>query len=448
MHHFDSTHEYNPITAILLAACHGVDNFFRAIAHLNLRCCCRILPQFVTNSNLKAGNGAPRRLPMHRLVSATFVDHRAAIRERPEDNIMPATKHQRSTAKRFVDDDERWQAVLRRDRRADGEFVLSVKTTGIYCRPSCPARRPRRENVRFYDTAADAQKAGFRPCKRCRPNAKSFNDEHAAAVSKACQLIHDSIQPPDMATLADAVGMSASHFRRVFKSATGVTPKAYAVAHRSKRTRQQLTKNGTVTEAIQRAGFKSNGRFYASSSAVLGMTPKRFQQGGNGAVIRFAIGQCSLGDILVAATDVGIALIALGDDPQTLLRELQDRFPNAELIAGDKKFEKLVATVVGFIERPSSGLDLPLDIQGTAFQQRVWQLLRKIPCGKTATYSQIAKRLGKPESVRAVASAIAANPIAVAIPCHRVIRTDGSLSGYRWGVERKAALQERERSGE
>jgi AraC family transcriptional regulator of adaptative response/methylated-DNA-[protein]-cysteine methyltransferase len=352
----------------------------------------------------------------------------------------------RSMANNFANNRQRWQAVLHRDPRADGVFVFSVKTTGVYCRPSCPARRARRENVRFFSTAADAQRAGFRPCKRCRPDSALNVHPHVTAVSKACRLIDKASEHVDVATLANAVGMSPSHFHRVFKSATGVTPKAYAFAQRSRRARQMLTENRSVTSAIQRAGFNSNGRFYESASAMLGMTPKRFQRGGQGSVLRFAIGQCSLGAILVAASGVGIASVALGDDPHLLVRELQDRFPKAKLVGGDKKFEKLVATVIGFVEHPSKGLDLPLDIRGTAFQQRVWQLLRTIPCGETTTYAQIAKRLGEPSSVRAVAGAIAANPIAVAIPCHRVIRTDGSLSGYRWGVERKAALQELERT--
>lgn len=359
---------------------------------------------------------------------------------------MTATSAKCSKANDFDKDRQRWHAVLRRDARADGEFVFSVKTTGVYCRPSCPARRPRRENVRFHATASDAKKAGFRPCKRCRPDLAAAANPHAAAIAEACRLIQESSEPLHVTTLANAAGMSPSHFHRVFKSATGVTPKVYALADRAERARRELAKSGTVTDAIQRAGFKSNGRFYASSSAMLGMKPKRFQHGGKGTVIRFAVGRCSLGAILVAVSDVGIASIALGDDPQVLMRDLQDRFSNAELVGSDKKFEKLVATVVRFVERPSTGLNLPLDIQGTAFQQRVWQALRRIPSGETTTYAQIAKRLGIPESVRAVAGAIAANPIAVAIPCHRVIRTDGSLSGYRWGVKRKAALQERERT--
>jgi AraC family transcriptional regulator of adaptative response/methylated-DNA-[protein]-cysteine methyltransferase len=239
--------------------------------------------------------------------------------------------------------------------------------------------------------------------------------------------------------------MSRFYFHRVFRAVTGVTPKAYADAHRGQRVRDELTRSATVTEAIYGAGFNSNGRFYAASADILGMTPTSFRAGGSGASIRFAVGECSLGSILVAASQVGICAIALGDDPDALVRDLQDHFPRAELIGGDAAFEQLVAKVVAFVERPAIGLDLPLDVRGTAFQQRVWQQLSEIPCGTTRTYSEIAKDVGDPNSTRAVAGACAANAIAVAIPCHRVVRTDGSLSGYRWGVDRKAKLLKIER---
>jgi AraC family transcriptional regulator of adaptative response/methylated-DNA-[protein]-cysteine methyltransferase len=238
--------------------------------------------------------------------------------------------------------------------------------------------------------------------------------------------------------------MSRYHFHRVFKTITGVTPKAYAAAHRAQRVRDELSRAATVTDAIYGAGFNSNGRFYATSSEVLGMTPTDFRSGGNGVSIRFAVGTCSLGSILVAATAKGVCAILLGDDPEALVRELQDRFPTAELLGGDTDFEQLVAQVVGFVEAPALGLDLPLDMQGTVFQQRVWQALRAIPSGATASYTDIAERIGAPQAVRAVAQACAANAIAVAIPCHRVVRRDGTLSGYRWGVERKRALLDRE----
>jgi AraC family transcriptional regulator of adaptative response/methylated-DNA-[protein]-cysteine methyltransferase len=342
-------------------------------------------------------------------------------------------------------DEDRWQAVARRDPSADGSFVYAVRTTGVYCRPSCAARLARRKNVEFHPAPADAERAGFRACKRCNPNAAAPDSEHAYAVAQACRLIVESHQTPDLESLAAAVEMSPSHFHRVFKAQTGVTPKAYATAHRSKRVREALSRSKSVTSAIFDAGFSSNGRFYSNSKNVLGMTPTNFRSGGAGARIRFAVGECSLGSILVAASDHGICSIALGDEPDVLVKELQDRFPNADLVGGDREFEQLVAEVIAFVERPAMGLRLPLEVQGTAFQQRVWQKLCEIPYGITRSYSQIAKELGQPSSTRAVAQACAANPIAVAIPCHRVVRTDGSLSGYRWGIERKAKLLKSER---
>jgi AraC family transcriptional regulator of adaptative response/methylated-DNA-[protein]-cysteine methyltransferase len=355
-----------------------------------------------------------------------------------------ATRNESASRPRFSDDEDRWAAVQRRDRGADGSFYYSVRTTGVYCRPSCPARLARRENVRFHRSCEEAERAGFRPCKRCRPDEAGLAGRRAAAVAKACRLIETTEELLNLDALAESAGMSRFHFHRVFKSVTGVTPKAYAVAHRAQRVREELPRSRSVTEAIYGAGFNSSGRFYSSSSQVLGMTPTRFRAGGRGASIRFAVGECSLGSILVAATDKGVCAILLGDEPEALVDDLQDRFPAAKLFGGDRDFEQWVAKVVGFVEAPSLGLDLPLDVRGTAFQQRVWQALRKIPPGSTATYSEIAKRIGAPKSVRAVAQACASNAIAVAIPCHRVVRTDGSLSGYRWGVQRKRALLDRE----
>jgi len=341
--------------------------------------------------------------------------------------------------------DPRWQAVIARDRAFDGEFVYSVRSTGVYCRPSCPARHAKPGNVAFHAGPAEAEAAGFRACKRCTPNEASLVEQHAAMMEKACRTIETADEPPALKALAASVGMSPFYFHRVFKAVTGLTPKAYAAAHRSRRAREQLL-NGkaSVTEAIYDAGFNSSGRFYATSNAVLGMTPTAFRAGGVDTDIRFAIAECSLGAILVAASDKGICAISLGDDAELLARELQDRFPNANLIGGDAEFEALVARVVGFVEAPQFGLDLPLDVRGTAFQQRVWQALRDIPAGETASYAEIAERIGSPKAVRAVAGACAANAIAVAIPCHRVIKNDGALSGYRWGVERKRALLAKE----
>jgi AraC family transcriptional regulator of adaptative response/methylated-DNA-[protein]-cysteine methyltransferase len=342
-------------------------------------------------------------------------------------------------------DDARWDAVVSKDKRADGQFYFSVRTTGVYCRPSCPARRARRENVAFHLSCEAAEAAGFRSCKRCRPREASQSERDAALIARACSLIEKSDEPLRLASLAAACGLSPFHFHRLFKARTGLTPKAYADAHRADRVRNALPTSKTITDAIYDAGFNSNGRFYASSTQVLGMTPGRYRAGGERVQIRFAIGECSLGSILVAATDKGVCAILMGNDPDALVRQLQDRFAKAELIGGDAKFETLVAKVVGFVEQPRLGLDLPLDVRGTAFQQRVWKALRQIGVGKTASYGEIAARIGNPKSIRAVAQACAANMLAVAIPCHRVIRTDGQLSGYRWGVQRKRALLEREK---
>ena len=354
---------------------------------------------------------------------------------------MPSASRSRATA---TASDPRWPAVVARDRKADGQFFYAVSTTGVYCRPSCAARAARPENVSFHATAADAEQAGFRPCKRCKPDQPPLAEQHSALVAELCRLIENTEPAPSLGKLAQHSGLSIYHLHRVFKAVTGVTPRAYAAAHRARRVRTELGRSSSVTEAIYGAGYGSNGRFYGESNQVLGMTPSDFRAGGTDLPIRFAVGECSLGSILVAATERGVCAIFVGDDPDALARELQDRFPRARLIGGDADFEQLVAKVVGLVEAPKLGLELPLDVRGTAFQQRVWQALRKIPAGKTVSYSQIARRIKAPNSVRAVAQACAANLLAVAIPCHRVVRNDGTLSGYRWGVERKRALLERE----
>lgn len=340
--------------------------------------------------------------------------------------------------------DPRWARVVSRDQSADGVFWYSVRTTGIYCRPSCPSRTANPANVTLHDSLAAARATGARPCRRCNPEGSSAEAENAALVERACRLIETAERAPSLATLAEAAELSPGYFHRIFKAQTGLTPKAYADAHRANRVRAELTRSTTVTEAIYDAGFNSNGRFYETAKAVLGMTPTRYRAGGADEDLRFAVGQSSLGAILVASSDKGVAAILIGDDPDALVRDLQDRFPKARLVGGDGPYEALVARVVGFVEQPNLGLDLPLDVRGTAFQQRVWQALRDIPVGATATYAEIAQAIGAPKSTRAVAGACAANAIAVAIPCHRVIRNDGALSGYRWGVERKRALIERE----
>jgi AraC family transcriptional regulator of adaptative response/methylated-DNA-[protein]-cysteine methyltransferase len=337
-----------------------------------------------------------------------------------------------------------WSAVQARDGAFDGVFFYSVATTGIYCRPSCPARLAKRENVAFHATCREAEAAGFRACKRCKPTEPSLHQRYATCVADACRTIEAAEAPPTLADLAKRSGLSPFHFHRVFRSIAGVTPKAYAAAHRQKRLRETLTRSKSVTEAMLGAGFNSSGRFYADANDMLGMTPTDFRAGGASSELKFAVGQCSLGAILVATSAVGVAAILLGDDPESLVHDLEDQFPKAKLIGGDRAFEDVMAKAVGLVDAPGIGVDLPLDVRGTAFQHRVWRALRDIPAGATASYSEIAERIGAPKAVRAVASACAANKIAVAIPCHRVVRNDGSLSGYRWGVERKRALIERE----
>jgi AraC family transcriptional regulator of adaptative response/methylated-DNA-[protein]-cysteine methyltransferase len=344
--------------------------------------------------------------------------------------------------------DPRWADVIERNSAADGKFVYSVKTTGVYCRPSCAARPARPENVRFHANPADAERAGFRACKRCRPNAQSPIAQQAALIAELCRWIEQSETNPSLASLAAHAGMSRYHLHRVFKAVTGVTPKAYADTHRAKRVREALDRSRTVTDAIYGAGFGSNGRFYATSDQMLGMKPTDYRAGGANTAIRFAIGECSLGSILVAATARGICAIFMGNDSEALVRDLQDRFPRATLLGADADFERTVAQVIGFVEAPKVGLDLPLDVRGTAFQRRVWEALQSIPAGETTSYTALAQRIGAPKAIRAVASACAANPVAVAIPCHRVVRSDRSISGYRWGVERKQALLQREADGD
>ncbi len=336
--------------------------------------------------------------------------------------------------------DPRWDALVARDAGQDGRFWYSVATTGVYCRPSCAARTPRPENVTFHATCDAAEAAGFRPCKRCNPRGPSPKARMAGLIGGICRWIETAETEPSLAQLAQRAGLSPYHFHRQFRAATGVTPKAYAAAHRARKVREGLEAGESVTAALYDAGYGSNGRFYEASNGILGMTPRQFQKGGSDSDIRFAVGQCRLGAILVAQSDKGVCAISLGEDPEALVRELQDRFPKARLTGDDPQFDALVAYVVGFVEAPQTGFDLPLDIRGTAFQQRVWQALRAIPAGKTLSYAELAQAIGSPAAVRAVAGACAANTLAVAIPCHRIVRTDGALSGYRWGVERKQAL--------
>lgn len=334
--------------------------------------------------------------------------------------------------------DPRWAAVLARDAQAS--FIYAVRSTGIYCRPGCPSRHARPDNVLFFDDAETARAAGFRACRRCDPDGPGAAARRAQAVAALCRRIEASETPPPLEALAREAGLGAAQLRRVFKAATGLTPRAYALAVRTRRVQAGLQAEDSVTQALYGAGFSSSGRFYAQSDAVLGMAPGRYRAGGAGAQIRFAVGQCALGAILVACSERGVCAISLGDDPEALVRELQDRFPQAALHGGDPDFEALMARVIGLVDDPRQPVALPLDIRGTAFQQRVWQALQQIPPGQTLSYAELAARIGASAAVRAVAGACAANVLAVAIPCHRIVRRDGSLSGYRWGVERKRAL--------
>jgi AraC family transcriptional regulator of adaptative response/methylated-DNA-[protein]-cysteine methyltransferase len=345
-----------------------------------------------------------------------------------------------------VADDPRWARIVARDKTADGHLWYSVSTTGVYCRPSCPSRTANPKNVQLHDSLESAKATGFRSCRRCNPDGPSIEAENALLVAQACRIIEASEQEPPLEKLADAIGRSPSYFHRLFKATTGLTPKDYAAAHRAKKVRQGLCSRNTVTEAIYDAGFNSSGRFYEKSTDMLGMTPSQYRAGGANEEIRFAVGQTSLGAIVVASSRQGVASILLGDDPDDLVRNLQDRFPKARLIGADRDYEALVARVVGFVETPVIGLNLPLDVRGTAFQQRVWQALREIPVGETVSYAEVARRIGSPKAVRAVAHACAANNLALAIPCHRVVRNNGSLSGYAWGVERQRVLLDREAS--
>jgi AraC family transcriptional regulator, regulatory protein of adaptative response / methylated-DNA-[protein]-cysteine methyltransferase len=313
-------------------------------------------------------------------------------------SIRPTVAVEKAT----VEVDPRWSRVLARDRSADGQFWYSVATTGVYCRPSCPSRAANPGNVGLHGSLSEAKATGFRPCKRCNPDGPSADVENAAIVASACRLIEGSEEVPSLTGLAKAANLSTSYFHRLFKSVTGLTPKDYAEAHQASRVRDGLAKGHSVTEAMYGAGFNSSGRFYEKSKTMLGMTPTQYRAGGANEDIRFAVGQSSLGAILVASSDKGVASILIGDDPDGLVRDLRDRFPKARLVGGDKEYEAVVGRVISFVEAPQIGLNLPLDVRGTAFQRRVWQALQDIPVGQTSSYSEIARKIGAPKSVRAV----------------------------------------------
>lgn len=334
----------------------------------------------------------------------------------------------------------RWEAVTTRNPEADNRFVYAVRSTGIYCRPTCPARRPKPQNVEFFETARDAEQAGYRACRRCQPMAASVQDRQVTAIRKACELIKATDAPLRLAELAKATGLSRFHFHRLFKQIVGVTPKQYAAMQRMKRLQQDLQAGTPVMDAIYGAGYGSSSRVYEHSDKTLGMTPSRFRGGAAGALVRYSVTESPLGWLMVAVTDKGICAIELDDDPDASRQRLRERFSGATLVEDSHELGAWVQQVVRFIRSPQAGVALPLDIQGTAFQRRVWEALQDIPIGTTASYQDIAHAIGKPKAVRAVARACANNKIALAIPCHRVVRSDGSLGGYRWGVERKRRL--------
>ncbi|WJR79226.1 bifunctional DNA-binding transcriptional regulator/O6-methylguanine-DNA methyltransferase Ada [Bradyrhizobium sp. NP1] len=339
---------------------------------------------------------------------------------------------------------QHWNAVLHRDPRLDGLLVYGVNTTGIYCRPSCPSRLPRRENVSFFPTCSAAEAAGFRACKRCNPQSTAPTDIRAAIIERACRRIEAPEGEPRLGELAAEAELSPWHFHRLFKLVTGVTPKQYARAARMKRFRSTLTTAGSVTTAIYDAGYNSSSRAYEAAAERLGMTPTAFRSGSHGETIHYSLARCYLGWVLVAATERGICSIEFDASSDRLAKQLRSSFPQAEIKQAGREFAATIEKVIQFLDEPGRGLDLPLDIRGTAFQQKVWHALREIPAGQTRTYGDVAQMIGKPRATRAVARACAANKIAVAIPCHRIVRRDGDLSGYRWGVDRKNILLARE----
>ena len=346
---------------------------------------------------------------------------------------------QSMTAPMHLTDDEAWAAATAKDRRFDGRFVTGVLTTGIYCRPSCPARAPKRENVRFFATGAAARAAGLRACKRCSPDDVSRDER---AVLAAIEAIKGSEEPPALAGLAADAGYSVAHFQRLFTRATGLSPAAYSRALRRERAGKALSGGGRVTDAIYEAGYSGPSRFYADNGERLGMTPSAWRDGGKGVTIRWAVVPTTLGRMLVAATEKGVCRLSFAEG----IEALTERFPNAELVEGGAKFADLLAQVVAAVEAPGDFSHIPLDVKGTAFQEACWRELQRIPPGETRTYAEIAAAVGKPKAVRAAGSANGANAVAVLIPCHRVIRTGGGLGGYAYGLEIKRKLLEKERS--
>jgi AraC family transcriptional regulator of adaptative response/methylated-DNA-[protein]-cysteine methyltransferase len=342
-------------------------------------------------------------------------------------------------------DDQRFAAFVNRDRSKRDAFVMAVTTTGVYCRAGCPARTPRRENVRFFDTGEAARTAGFRACKRCKPDEAAAPG--ASVAARACRTIEAAETAPTLEELAREAGLSPFHFHRLFKAETGVTPAAYAAQVKDRRAKAALADGAAVTAAVYEAGYGSSSRFYEAAGDRFGMAPKAWRDGGRGEQISVAVAPCSLGFVLVGATARGVCAVELGDDPEALAADFALRFRNAERVEDDPELSALVAEVTAVIEEPKRAVaDLPLDVRGTAFQERVWRALRDIPAGEIRTYAEVAEAIGAPKAVRAVGAACGANPVAVVTPCHRVIGSSGKLTGYRWGVERKKALLDREKA--
>lgn len=343
-----------------------------------------------------------------------------------------------SVTDNIIDSDTAWAAVLRRDRTFDGRFVTGVLTTGIYCRPSCAARHPERKNVRFYTDGAEARETGLRACKRCLPDDVSRDEE---AIAIALKLLAGE-EPPRLEELADRVGYSPTHFSRVFARETGLTPAAYVRALKSQRAIDAIEQGASVTEAIYEGGFSGPSRFYEAMKSEIPMQPSAWRKGGEGVTIQWAIADTELGKMLLAATDKGICRLSFDEDESELAR----RFPHANIVPGGADFDALLNQAIAAVEHPEAMPKLPLDVGGTAFQRAVWDELQRIPAGETRTYADIAAAVGKPKAVRAAGTANGANNVAVLIPCHRVIRTDGSLGGYAYGLERKQALLDAERN--
>ncbi len=337
-----------------------------------------------------------------------------------------------------------WQTVLNRDSKTADAFVYGVVTTGIFCRPTCPARRPKRENVRFFANPGEAQAAGLRPCRRCKPLDNSEQYPHIGMVKEACELLRNDAQNLSLNDLATNAGLSAGHFQRVFKHFVGISPKQYEIACRKNRFCELLQADGRITDAIYDAGYNSSGVAYAATEKTLGMTPSNFQKGAANIVIRYTLAKTALGWLLVAVTNKGVCAIEFGDTKVALHATVKTRFKRARVIEDEQGLRSLLDTVLQFVKCPDHNLELSVDVQGTAFQHQVWQALRNIPLGEQHSYQDIAHAIGKPRAVRAVASACAKNQVALAIPCHRVVRKGGELGGYRWGIERKQRLLEKE----